>query len=323
MSSGTGISYILTVYNKAPHLPLVIEGLRRQVGGFEREFIFVDDGSTDGSAAVIEREARDLPNLIVLRQQNAGPSWAMNAGLARARLPYIKGLDGDDVLTPMASAVLLDAIGTTGCPIAYGSFLRFRPAAVQDPFAPHRSALDRRPPPATRVDRPLERLIDGHFFGNPSHWLAPRSLLLAAGGSDPRIFVQDVSIELRMAARGAFALVDYPVFLSPAAVDGRMSDNQVQTLHDLSLAYANFCAENPDLPLALRRRAARRLTGRAWRWARRRRGKGLLSVDFRRHLQALLALGDPLVLMRESCESFAGPIRTPPTDRAPPVLPTA
>ncbi len=319
---GTGISYVLTVYNKAACLPLVIEGLRRQIGSFEREFIFVDDGSTDDSVAVIEREASDLPNVVIVRQPNGGPSWATNAGLARARLPYVKAVDADDVLTPLATSVLLDAAASTGCPVAYGSFVTFKPDVDHDPFALHRDALARTPSPATRIERPLERLINGHFFGNPSHWLASRALLLAVGGSDPRVFIQDVSIELRMAAHAPFAHVDYPVFISPDAADGRMSDNQVQILHDLSRAYANFCADNPQLPLALQRKAAKRLTGRAWRWARRRRGMGIWSPDFRRHLQSLLALGDPLRLMQDSCSSFVGAIRVPPADRAPPVLPS-
>ena len=318
-----GVSYVLTVYNKAPQLPLVIEGLRRQQGGFEREFIFVDDGSSDGSAQLIEREARDLPGLTVLRQANAGPSWALNAGLARARLPFVKALDGDDMLTPRATEVLLGAVAETGCGVAYGRFLDFDPAAAGDPYAPFQAALDRVPPPAVRIERPLQRLIEGHFFGNPSHWLARRDLLLAVGGCDPRLFVQDVSIELRLAARSGFALVDYPVFLSPSAVGSRLSDNQLQTLHDLNRAYANFCAEHAELSPSLCRKAAQRLTGRAWRWARRHAGKGILSADFQRYLMAMLWLGDPVELMRQSCDSFAGPIRLPPADRAPPVLPSA
>ena len=44
-----GVSYIVTVYNKASFLPATIAALAAQQGDFEREFIFVDDGSTDGS----------------------------------------------------------------------------------------------------------------------------------------------------------------------------------------------------------------------------------------------------------------------------------
>ena len=41
------VSYIVTVYNKASYLPFVIDGLFRQEGEFDKEYIFVDDGSTE------------------------------------------------------------------------------------------------------------------------------------------------------------------------------------------------------------------------------------------------------------------------------------
>ena len=45
----SGVSFIVTVYDKAAHLPRIIESLARQTGSFPREFIFVDDGSSDDS----------------------------------------------------------------------------------------------------------------------------------------------------------------------------------------------------------------------------------------------------------------------------------
>ncbi len=317
--AATGVSYVVTIYNKAGYLPMVVEGLRRQEGDFEREFIFVDDGSTDDRVAVIERETADLSNVTVVRQQNAGPSWALNAGLAKARLPWVKGLDGDDVPSPWATKLLLTAAYGTGCPVAFGGHLTFRPG--EDPFERNREALTSMATAPARIERPLERLVDGQLFGNPSCWLAERKLILAAGGCDPAVFIQDVSITLRLAARACFAVIEDPVFMAPQEEETRLTGNQMQILHDVSRAYANFFAEHPEVPAELRRRAAKRLTGRAWKWAKRRRGAGLTSADFRRHLLCLLGLGDPVALMDASCTSFAGDIRTPPSDRAAPELP--
>ncbi|WP_316977580.1 glycosyltransferase family 2 protein [Shumkonia mesophila] len=318
-TGGTGVSFVITVYNKSACLPAVIGALQRQEGSFDREFIFVDDGSTDDSAAVIEREAADLRNVSIVRQPNAGPSWAINAGLARARFPYVKGLDGDDLLTPRATSLLLDAVRTTGCPMAYGTCLPFPPG--QDPLTVQHGALEGAPPAAVRVERPLERLMDGYLFGNASAWLASRALLLAAGGSDPKVFIQDVSIMLRMAARTPFATLDYPVFFWPREADGRLTGSELQILHDINRAFADFFAEHPEIPAVMRRRAAKRLTGRAWKWARRRCGAGMASADFWRYIRGLLAIGDPVALMEESCRSFVGAIRTPPKNRAAPILP--
>ncbi len=69
------VSFVITIYNKAPYLAAVLPALRAQCGEFEREFIFVDDGSTDGSADLIERQTADWPHPVdVIRQPNAGAS---------------------------------------------------------------------------------------------------------------------------------------------------------------------------------------------------------------------------------------------------------
>lgn len=100
VEEGVRVSYVLTVYNKSRYLPFVIEGLRRQEGDFDREFIFVDDGSTDDSVELIERLTAGLPGVTIHRQANQGPSVATNIGFSRATGDYIKPVDADDVFFP-------------------------------------------------------------------------------------------------------------------------------------------------------------------------------------------------------------------------------
>ena len=47
------VSFVIPVFNKAKFLKYVIESLKQQSGKFEREFIFIDDGSTDNSYKMI------------------------------------------------------------------------------------------------------------------------------------------------------------------------------------------------------------------------------------------------------------------------------
>ena len=91
-----GVSFVITIYNKAPYLAAVLPALGGQSGNFEREFIFVDDGSTDGSADLIEQKTADWPHAVdVIRQPNAGASKATNTGVDAASLPWIKLVDGE------------------------------------------------------------------------------------------------------------------------------------------------------------------------------------------------------------------------------------
>ncbi len=122
-----GVTYIVTIYNKAPYLEGVIRALAKQEGGFERQYVLVDDGSTDGSDTIAARLAAKLANARFIRQdENRGPSLAVNRGLAAAKLPFTQVIDSDDVLAPYATKLLLQAALKSGCGAVYGRNARLR-----------------------------------------------------------------------------------------------------------------------------------------------------------------------------------------------------
>lgn len=65
------------------------------------EAIVVDDGSTDGTAAI----ARSFPAVRYIRQENQGRGAACNTGVANARGELIAWLDSDDILPPTKLSV--------------------------------------------------------------------------------------------------------------------------------------------------------------------------------------------------------------------------
>jgi len=102
------ISIIIPVYNAQEHIPAMLGCLRAQAAsGMAFEAVFVNDGSTDGSPALLKTaQAKESFALRVIDKENGGVSSARNAGLAAARGEYVAFADADDLLAPNYVQVL-------------------------------------------------------------------------------------------------------------------------------------------------------------------------------------------------------------------------
>ncbi|MFJ9814314.1 glycosyltransferase [Streptomyces sp. NPDC101151] len=101
------VSVLVPAYNEAK----CIENTVRSLMASEHpvEVIVIDDGSTDGTARIVE--AMGLPNVRVVRQLNAGKPAALNRGLANARHDLIVMMDGDTVFEPPTVRELVQPFG--------------------------------------------------------------------------------------------------------------------------------------------------------------------------------------------------------------------
>ena len=92
------ISVVVTLFDEAP---TVEELHRRTIAALETldrsfELVFVDDGSTDGTFAALERLHADDPRVRAVRlKRNFGQHPAMHAGIVRARGGIVVTMDGD------------------------------------------------------------------------------------------------------------------------------------------------------------------------------------------------------------------------------------
>ena len=90
------ISVIVPVYQAEKFLHRCLDSVARQTFS-DWELILVDDGSTDGSAALCDRfAAKDSRVRVYHRKKNQGVSEARNLGLNEAKGDYIAFLDADD-----------------------------------------------------------------------------------------------------------------------------------------------------------------------------------------------------------------------------------
>lgn len=95
----TLVTVIITCYNQEQFVREAIDSVLSQRYSNWECFV-VDDGSTDGTAAICKELAATDPRVQYIHQVNSGVSAARNKGFAMSKGAFIQFLDGDDFLLP-------------------------------------------------------------------------------------------------------------------------------------------------------------------------------------------------------------------------------
>lgn len=195
------VTLLICTYNRADLLPEALASAARQT--WPCEILVVDDGSTDGTEAVV----RATPTARYVRlPENRGKPAALARGVEEARGEAILVLDDDDVLLPGAVAVLATALFASPDRVsAWADTIVFDHAT-------------RRPTqvvPACRLPAGYaRRAVLQPVPAMPGATLVRRSAWLQAGPCDPSLIRgQDMDLFLALSGLGAMVTVPLPTFL--------------------------------------------------------------------------------------------------------------
>jgi glycosyltransferase involved in cell wall biosynthesis len=124
------VTIIVPVYNEAGTVASVVERLLTVSLPIPREVVIVDDGSTDGTGAVLDRYGSNGTVRVVRASRNGGKGSAVRLGLAQARGTIVAIQDADLELDPSNLASLVTPILRDEAQVVYGSrFLEGRAKA--------------------------------------------------------------------------------------------------------------------------------------------------------------------------------------------------
>ncbi len=100
------VSVIIPTFNRAYCLGRAIDSARTQTHQ-HTEILVIDDGSNDGTRALIERTYTDDPRVRYVFHENRGVTATRNRGLSLARGEFVALLDSDDTWSPWKLEVQL------------------------------------------------------------------------------------------------------------------------------------------------------------------------------------------------------------------------
>jgi len=112
-------SVIVPIFNEAELLQAVLERVRAVE--FEKELILVDDGSTDGTRDILEREKGKPDTIVLLHERNRGKGAAIRTGLRAATGEIVIIQDADMEYDPAQIPALIEPIARGEAKVVFGS----------------------------------------------------------------------------------------------------------------------------------------------------------------------------------------------------------
>jgi glycosyltransferase involved in cell wall biosynthesis len=112
------LSVVVPAYNEEEAIPIFMEEARRveeQLAGVDIEYLFIDDGSRDGTMDVLRRLHKEDPRIhVVSFSRNFGKEAAIYAGLEKSGGDYVAIMDADLQDPPSLLPQMLEAIEQEG-----------------------------------------------------------------------------------------------------------------------------------------------------------------------------------------------------------------
>jgi glycosyltransferase involved in cell wall biosynthesis len=198
------VSVVVPVFNRGQYIREAIDSVLAQTAR-DLEIIAVDDGSTDGSRAVLDSFGEAIRVIEHPNRANRGQSASINLGLRAARGEFIAILDSDDVWLPEKLAIqlgYLDAHPETG--LVYGNG-----------WAIDETGRRRYPiyGPEHREDSDANRVLLDCYFFLPTNSLVRAEIMRKAGFFDESLrAAQDHDMAIRIAEITRLAYVNESIF---------------------------------------------------------------------------------------------------------------
>lgn len=217
------VTVLMCVYNGAEWLPDSIESILNQRFS-DFEFLIVDDGSQDESAAIVSTYL-DKRIRLIRNQHNTGLTRSLNKGLSVARGEFIARMDADDISMPDRLAAQVQFLEAHPLIDVAGSLYESFDEATGVGSTPG----------LPETDLEIKQRLFWHNTMAHGSVMFRKNVILEAGGYDERFkTAQDFNLWFRLAAGGSkFHIIQRPLYrlrLHKKSISSNRRDDQKKSV---------------------------------------------------------------------------------------------
>lgn len=243
------VGVVVPMWNAERTVAATLDSISRQSHA-NLDIVVIDDGSTDGSAAIVAAHARRDQRVRLLRQANEGVAAARNAGAAAVRADMLAFVDADDLWAPTKIQYQLSAFerGGPAVGLVYCWFASIDEADRVISFGPQ----------SLEEGDVMESLFSANWIGNGSSIMVRREAFDAAGGYDTSLRkrgaqgAEDILLCMRVSENSEFRVV--PRYLVGYRIrPGSMSSNALMLYRSTEFVIDEYLEKYPGYTERLHR----------------------------------------------------------------------
>lgn len=268
------VSVVMGVYNAGDTVRETVESILAQEG-VELELVAVDDGSTDGGAAILEAYAARDNRVRIIRQENAGLTRALIVGCDAARGAYVARQDAGDISHPARLVTQVKMLSAEADIVFVSCATQYAGPDLEPLWVARPSGAALRPVHILDLSR-SSPLIDG-----PTHHgsvMFRRDRYDEVGGYRPAFYYgQDFDLWYRLAEVGRFQSSEAVLYTARVTADSISGTARAQQERLATLSRAALVARQKGLSeseFLAEARTIQRVRGTGWG----RRGRGLYFI---------------------------------------------
>lgn len=232
-------TYIILVKNNEEYIARLIQSLQAIQDTFYKEYIFIDDASTDDSLYVLKEEVKKLSRCtIISEKEEHGESVCINKASQLITGDYIRFVSGDEIIHPLSTIALISLSKKFGTEVAYGEVALGEHQLNQD-------LIDK----SEIIDQPLKAILNNipNAIRNVGHSgsLVTTNIFRKVGGVDNNVYNSSLSLALRCAKYSKFIYHNTVVSAKPKQI--KVADEiKFDTYNELQSIY-NFMQDHPEI----------------------------------------------------------------------------